>query len=268
LHPHLLELGKFALPSYGALVAAGMIVALIVSVNLIKREGMDVDFGWNLGLASIFSGIIGSKLLYAIVEPNYSLLHPSSLLTRDFLQAGGVWFGGLIAAVSGGLAYVWYKKQPLLDSLDAFVPGIALGHGIGRLGCFAAGCCYGRETHVPWAVTFTDPMANALVGTPLNVPLHPTQLYEFAVEIGLFFFLLWVWKRKQFSGQVFGTYAFLYGIARFVLEFYRGDPGRGSAFGGALTLTQVISICLVILGGMMWLWRPALGLRPHEQESH
>src|SRR4051812_43786231 len=238
-----------------------MIVALIISVNLIKREGMDVDFGWNLGLVSIFSGIIGAKLLYTFVEQGYSWSHPSSLLRLDLLQAGGVWYGGLIAAVSGGLAYVWYQKQPLLDSLDAFVPGIALGHGIGRLGCFAAGCCYGRETHVPWAVTFTNPLANALVGTPLNIPLHPTQLYEFGIELLLFFFLLWVWKRKQFSGQVFGTYAFLYGIARFVLEFYRGDPGRGSAFGGALTLTQVISICLVIIGGAVWVWRPALTLR-------
>jgi phosphatidylglycerol:prolipoprotein diacylglycerol transferase len=261
LHPNLLEFGKFALPSYGVLVATGMIIALIISVNLIKREGMDVDFGWNLGLVSIFSGIIGSKILYVIVEPEYHWAHPSTLLTRDLLQAGGVWYGGLIAAVSGGLAYVWYKHQRLLDSLDAFVPGIALGHGIGRLGCLAAGCCYGRETHVPWAITFSSPVAYNTAGTPLFKPLHPTQLYEFGIEVVLFFFLLWVWKRKQFSGQVFGTYAFLYGIARFVLEFYRGDPGRGSAFGGALTLTQIISICLVILGGAMWLWRPALTMR-------
>src|SRR5213082_3278623 len=143
-----------------------MVLGLIVSVNLAKREGLGEDFAWNLGLVSIFSGIIGSKILYAIVEPNYSLLHPSSFLTKDYLQSAGIWYGGLIAAVSGGLAYVTYKKMPLLDSLDAFVPGIALGHGIGRLGCFAAGCCWGRETSEPWAVTFSNPLANAVAGTP------------------------------------------------------------------------------------------------------
>ena len=255
MHPDLLEFGKFALPSYGVLVALGMIFGLIVNVNLIKREGLGEDFGWNLGVVSIFSGILGSKLLYAFVEPEYSLLHPTSLLTRDFMQAGGVWYGGLIAAVAGGLAYVAYEKKPLLDSLDAFVPGIALGHGIGRLGCFAAGCCWGRETSKPWGVIFTNPLANSLVGTPLNIRLHPTQLYEFVTEVVLFLFLLWVWKHKSFSGQVFGTYAFLYGIARFVLEFYRDDPGRGSVFGGALSLTQLISIFMVILGGILWLRR-------------
>jgi phosphatidylglycerol:prolipoprotein diacylglycerol transferase len=267
LHPNLIEFGKFALPSYGVLVAIGMVLGLIVSVNLLKREGLDEDFAWNLGLVAIFSGIIGSKILYAVVEPNYSLLHPTSLFTRDFMQAGGVWYGGLVAAVAGGLAYVAYKKMPLLDTLDAFVPGIALGHGIGRLGCFAAGCCYGRETHVAWGVTFRNPLANALVGTPLNIPLHPTQLYEFVTELALFAFLLWVWKHKQFCGQVFGTYAFLYGIARFVLEFYRGDPGRGSVFGGALTLTQLISIFMVILGGFMWLRRQSLALHAANLET-
>jgi phosphatidylglycerol:prolipoprotein diacylglycerol transferase len=265
LHPNLIEFGKFALPTYGILVAAGMIIGLIVNVNLAKREGLGEDFAWNLGLVSIFSGIIGSKVLMTFVDPEFSIYHPHSLLTLGFLRSAGVWYGGLIAAISGGLAYVAYKRMPMLDSLDAFLPGIALGHGIGRLGCFAAGCCYGRETHVPWAVTFTSPLANSLVGTPLNKPLHPTQLYEFAIEVLLFFALLWVWKHKQFSGQVFGTYAFLYGIARFTLEFYRGDPGRGSVFGGALTLTQLISICMVVLGGFMWLRRPALTLRTQTQ---
>jgi phosphatidylglycerol---prolipoprotein diacylglyceryl transferase len=268
LHPNLIEFGKFALPSYGVLVATGMIVGLIVNVNLAKREGLGEDFAWNLGLISIFSGIVGSKILYAFVEPGYSLRHPASLLTKDFMQAGGIWYGGLIAAVTGGLAYVAYKKMPLLDSLDAFVPGIALGHGIGRLGCFAAGCCYGRETHVPWAVTFKNPLANQLVGTPLNIALHPTQLYEFTTEVALFFLLLWVWRHKRFSGQVFGTYAFLYGIARFVLEFYRDDPGRGSVFGGVMSLTQLISIFMVILGGVMWIRRPAPELARSSLESN
>src|SRR3954469_12074503 len=155
-----------------------MIVGLIVNVNLAKREGLGDDFAWNLGLISIFSGILGSKLLMVFVDEQYSIFHPHSLFTLGFLRSAGVWYGGLIAAIAGGLAYVAYKKMPLLDSLDAFVPGIALGHGIGRLGCFAAGCCYGRETGEPWGVTYTSKVANDFVGVPLGIRLHPTQLYE------------------------------------------------------------------------------------------
>jgi phosphatidylglycerol:prolipoprotein diacylglycerol transferase len=145
----------------------------------------------------------------------------------------------------------------LLTTLDAFVPGIAFGHAVGRLGCFAAGCCYGKPTTMPWGVTFTNPLANSLVGTPLNVRMHPTQIYEFLAEMAVFAVVMWTWKHKKFSGQVFGTYAFLYGIARFWLEFYRDDPERGSVFGGLMTLTQLISIVLVIIGGIMWMrWQP------------
>lgn len=255
MHPNLIEFGKFALPTYGVLVATGMVLGLIISVNLAKREGLNEDFAWNAGLTAIFSGMIGSKILLVFLDNEYTIRHPASLFTMGFVRSAGVWYGGLIGAVAGGLAYVAYKRMPLLDTLDAFVPGIALGHGIGRLGCFSAGCCYGRPTNEPWGVTFTNPLANALVGTPLGVRLHPTQLYEFGAEILLFAFLMWMWKRKQFSGQVFGTYAFLYGIIRFVVEFYRDDPGRGIAFGGAMSTTQLISVFMVIIGGVMWLRR-------------
>jgi phosphatidylglycerol:prolipoprotein diacylglycerol transferase len=262
LHPNLIEFGKFALPSYGVLVATGMVLGLIISVNLCKREGLNEDFAWNVGLSAISSGMIGSKILLVFLDNEYNIWHPASLLQMGFLRSAGVWYGGLVAAVAGGLLYVAYKKMPLLDTLDSFVPGIALGHGIGRLGCFAAGCCYGRETDKPWGVVFTNPLANALVGTPLNVRLHPTQLYESGAEVLLFFVLMWMWRRKQFSGQVFGTYAFLYGIIRFTVEFYRDDPGRGSVFAGAMSTTQLISIFMVILGGLMWLRREPRRLVP------
>jgi phosphatidylglycerol---prolipoprotein diacylglyceryl transferase len=132
-----------------------------------------------------------------------------------------------------------------------------LGHAIGRLGCFAAGCCYGKPTSHWWGVTFTNPLANLNSDTPLNVPLQPTQLFESAVELGLFLLLMWMFKRRRFDGQVFGAYLFLYGIARYFLEFIRDDPGRGSVFGGAMSGTQLISICLVLAGGLIWWLRPA-----------
>ena len=132
-----------------------------------------------------------------------------------------------------------------------------MGHAIGRLGCFAAGCCYGKPTHHFWGVTFTNPLANQLVGTPLNEALEPTQLFESAAELGIFLLLTWMFKRKKFDGQIFGSYLFLYGIARFFLEFLRDDPGRGSVFGDVMSGTQLIAIGLVLTGGLIWYLRPA-----------
>ena len=103
---------------------------------------------------------------------------------------------------------------------------------------------------------FTDPLANSITGTPLNVPLEPTQLFESAVELAELLFLMWLLKRRKFDGEVFGAFLFIYGIARFFLEYLRDDPGRGSVFGGVMTGTQLIAIGLVIGGGLIWWWRP------------
>ena len=131
-----------------------------------------------------------------------------------------------------------------------FAPGIALGHVIGRLGCLMAGCCYGRPTSVPWAVTFTDPFAQANVGTPLGVPLHPTQLYEAGAEL-LILGVLLAWERRGhgFPGRTFWTYMLLYGVSRFAIEFYRGDS-RGMVF-DALSTSQFVSVLLVPLAVVM-----------------
>jgi phosphatidylglycerol:prolipoprotein diacylglycerol transferase len=152
--------------------------------------------------------------------------------------------------------------MPALGTCDAFSPGLALGHAIGRVGCFAAGCCYGKETHHWWGVVFKNPLANSITGTPLNVPLEPTQLFESAVELANFFFLMWLLKRRKFDGQIFGAFLFIYGVARFFLEYLRDDPGRGSVFGGALTGTQLIAVGLVLGGGFIWWLRPGSKAAP------
>jgi phosphatidylglycerol:prolipoprotein diacylglycerol transferase len=137
---------------------------------------------------------------------------------------------------------------------DVFAPGIALGHVIGRFGCFLAGCCYGTETTVPWAVVFTDPFATANAGTPLNVHLHPTQLYESGAEALILVGLLAFEKRgRPFPGRTFWSYMLVYGLSRFVIEFFRGDRGRGLYFGDVVSLSQIISIVLVPLSlAMLW----------------
>lgn len=243
------------MPTYGFLVAMGVLLGLWISVRNSQRQGIDPEKAWNLGILVVLCGIIGAKVLYILVDLGYYGAHPREIFSLGTLQAGGVFSGGLLAALVAAIWYVRSNRMPALATCDAFAPGLALGHAIGRIGCFAAGCCWGKPTTSFWGVTFHNPLANAWVGTPLGVPLEPTQLFESAVELANFFILTWLLKRKKFDGQVIGAYLFLYGFARYFLEFLRDDPGRGEVFGGAMTGTQLISILLVIAGGVLWLRR-------------
>ena len=251
--PILLHYGRFSLPTYGFLAAVGLLVGLSVCVRNAARQGIDADKTWNLGILAILAGIVGAKLLMVLNDWNYYKEHPRQIFSLTTLQAGGVWSGGLVLAVLVAWWYIRRNRIPVLRTCDAFAPGIALGHAIGRLGCFAAGCCWGKPTHLPWGVTFTNPLAALLVGTPLGVRLHPTQIYEMLVELANFFLLTWLLRRKKFDGQVIGAYMFVYGIARFFLEFLRDDPDRGSVFGGFMTGTQLLAMGLVIVGGVLWI---------------
>lgn len=252
MFPQIFHYGRFFLPTYGLLVSTGVLIGIWISVRNAERMGIDGDKAWNFGILLVLSGIVGAKILYVINE-HLSLRDIFSLST---LQAGGVFSGGLIAAFIAAAWYVWRNHLPALGICDAFSPGLALGHAIGRIGCFAAGCCYGKPTHHFWGVTFTNPLAHEITNTPLDVPLEPTQLFESAVELANFFFLMWLLKRRKFDGQIFGAFMFIYGVARFFLEFLRGDDGRGSVFGGAMSVTQLIAIGLVVAGGLIWWLRP------------
>ncbi len=258
MFPQLFHIGSFALPTYGFLVSMGVLLGLWISVRNAERLGIDGDKAWNFGILLVLSGIVGSKLLYIIIE-GMTLREVFSINT---LQFGGVFSGGLLAAFVAAAWYVRRHHLPALGICDAFSPGLALGHAIGRVGCFAAGCCYGRETHHWWGVTFRNPLAYSITGTPLGVPLEPTQLFECAVELANFFFLMWLLKRRKFDGQIFGAFLFIYGVARFFLEYLRDDPGRGSVFGGAMSGTQLISIGLVLAGGFIWWLRPGSKAAP------
>lgn len=259
MFPRLFQFGNFGIPTYGVLVALGVLVGLWVSVRNSEKQGIKAENAWDFGIAVVLAGIIGSKILYIILDWRSGHVYGQNLreiFTLDTLQAGGVFSGGLLAAF---LVAWWFLRKyhmPALATCDAFAPGLAIGHCIGRLGCFAAGCCYGKPTDHWWGVKFTNPLAQQLVGTPLNEALEPTQLFESAAELGIFLLLMWMFKRKKFEGQIFGAYLFLYGIARFFIEFLRADPGRGSVLGGVLSGTQLIAIGLVLTGGLIWYLRP------------
>ena len=256
MYPQLIHFGKFFLPTYGFLVSLGVLLGLWISVRNSERLGIDGDKAWNFGILLVLSGIVGAKVLYIINEWGYYSAHPAEIFSVTTLQAGGVFSGGLLAAFIAAAWYVRRNHMPALGTCDAFSPGLALGHAIGRIGCFAAGCCYGKPTDHFWGVVFRNPLANQITGTPLNVPLEPTQLFEAAVEFANFIFLMWLLKRRRFDGQVFGAFLFIYGVARFFLEFIRDDPGRGSVFGGMISGTQLIALGLVAAGGVIWWLRP------------
>jgi phosphatidylglycerol:prolipoprotein diacylglycerol transferase len=254
VYPELLKLGPITVYTYGVLLAAAYLLGLKLAMTRAKSRGLDPNRALDLGIAIIVAALVGAKLLLILVDFDKFRQNPAEIFS--VVRAGGVFYGGLIAAVAVAFWYMWRHRMPLWTTCDVFAPGIALGHAVGRLGCLMAGCCYGRETHVPWAITFTNPEAAANVGTPLGVPLHPTQLYESAAEALILVLLLWTEKKgRPFEGRTFWSYLVLYGISRFVIEFFRGDE-RGVVF-GTISTSQFISLIIVpvAIGMLLYLSR-------------
>jgi phosphatidylglycerol:prolipoprotein diacylglycerol transferase len=241
MYPILFEVGGFPVYTYGVLLAAAYLLGLQFALVRARARGLDATRVMDLGIWIIISALIGAKLLLLMVEFDTFRQNPRELVT--LLRSGGVFYGGLIAAVAVAIWYMRRHRLPVWGVSDAFAPGIALGHVIGRMGCFFAGCCFGRATDVPWSVTFRNEYAAQNVGTPLNVPIHPTQLYEAGAEL-IILGLLLVLERKwrPFAGRTFWSYMLLYGITRFFIEFYRGDA-RGMILD--LSTSQFVSVILV-----------------------
>lgn len=238
-------LGPFSLHTYGLLLVAALLAALWLAGRLAGRQGLDSQKVQDLGIASIIGGLVGAKLLLVIVDFDQYRVNPRALL--DVLQSGGVFYGGLLGGIPVAWWYIKKHALPLFATLDVLAPAVALGQSIGRLGCFAAGCCFGSPSTTPWSVIFHNEDAHALVGVPLGIPLHPSQLYEAVGTFVLLLGLLRVLKNRKFDGQVASLYLIGYAILRFVLEFFRGDLARGTVFSGALSTSQFIAILVVFL---------------------
>jgi phosphatidylglycerol:prolipoprotein diacylglycerol transferase len=244
MHPVLFEFAGFTIYSYGVLLAAAYLLGLQFALIRARHRGLPGPRVMDLGIWIIVSALLGAKLLLLLVDARQFASNPRDLL--GLARSGGVFYGGLIAAVAVALLYMRRHKMPLWTTADVFAPGIALGHIVGRLGCLLAGCCFGKPASVPWAITFTDPAAMANVGTPLGIPLHPTQLYEAGAEAAILLFLLAFERRgRPFPGRTFWSYMLLYGVSRFVIEFFRGDP-RGMVF-DTVSTSQFVSVLLVPL---------------------
>jgi phosphatidylglycerol:prolipoprotein diacylglycerol transferase len=235
VYPVLFRIGSFEITSFGVLVAIGALVGIGVFQRELKRAGLP-ESGVDAGIAGVLGGLVGAKLLWTIEhigqEPFANLL---------FSRGGMSWFGGLLGGVGAGVLMLRRRGVPMMAGLAAASPGLALGHAIGRIGCFLVGDDYGRPTDLPWAVAFPKGLP------PTDIPVHPTQLYEMVLLLPIAWLLV-RWRRAGVADRVVvGRYLVMVGVVRFGIEFIRvNEPVLGS-----FTLAQLISAAIVIAGTML-----------------
>lgn len=241
MRPVLFSIFGIKIYGYGTMIAIGILSALLLVGKRAKEKNYDEDSVLNMSIITIISGVAGGKLLYLITDIRNIIQYPEVL--KDF-GAGFVIYGAIIG---GALAIFYYskkKKWNVLKTFDIIIPAIALAQGFGRIGCFLAGCCYGRATNLPIGVVF-----NKSLFAPEGIMRHPTQIYSSIFDFLLFIFLMFYSKKERKDGRVFSMYIVLYSIGRFIVEFLRDDP-RGNV--GMLSTSQFISIFTLILGIILY----------------
>jgi phosphatidylglycerol:prolipoprotein diacylglycerol transferase len=245
-----------------------MLAAVCTILRLGRREGLDSGLLLDFSTWLLLVALVGAKALMVISDWSYYRKYPGEILSWDTFLAGGVFYGGFIAAVLFAVWYIRLHHLPFWKVVDAYAPAISLGLGIGRIGCFAAGCDYGKPTTSAWGVVFTDPIAHQVAGTPLNIPLHPTQPIMCLTSLSIFAILMWRYSTKTRDGEIFVLYLALYAVARFCIEFLRGDEDRGFVFNHLLSTSQFIAILALVAAVWMALilrrkpakqWVPAAG---------
>lgn len=252
MHPILVEIGRLELPAYGTLLVIGVALALLTARLRADRSGMDGARVVDFGLWLVIWALLGAKVLLVVVELPRYISDPAELIS--VVRAGGVFLGGFIAAIIAAAVLLRRYELPALATLDVLAPSLALGHAIGRLGCLMAGCCWGARCDLPWAITYTNPIAAERLGTPLHIGLHPFPVYAALFNFALFLLLAGIHRKRPKPGRVFATYLVVYGIGRFLLEWTRGDTARGFVLGGALSTSQSISLVLVLVGVAVHVW--------------
>ncbi|OGP17036.1 MAG: prolipoprotein diacylglyceryl transferase [Deltaproteobacteria bacterium RIFCSPLOWO2_12_FULL_50_11] len=254
MHPVFIHIpfgAGFNIYTYGVLVALGFLSALLWNVHEGKLRGIASERIFDLGFYNILGAIAGARILYIITEFPRFLKNPLDMI--KIWEGGLVFYGGLIACLV--ISYVYTKKYKisLITMADVFMPGVALGHGIGRLGCLFAGCCYGKTVAGPHFWTLIFP-AHPLCLAPTGIPLIPTQIMEMMLLLVIFGLLVGIRRHQRFSGQIFLSYLVLYAIARSILEVFRGDKIRGFLIEGLLSTSQFISGLLVIFAIILYIY--------------
>lgn len=259
MFPELLKIGDFTIYTYGVMLATAFLVGIALAYLRARKAGVEPQIIVDVGIIVLVGAIVGAKLFYVLGHLPEYIERPERLV--DVLRAGGVFQGGLIVAVVLSLAYLYYKKQRVWLIADIAAPSVAIGQAIGRIGCFCAGCCYGKPAEgVPWGLEF-----NRSLLAPHGVALHPTQLYESALMVVVFLLLVLLWRFRRFDGQIFWAYVILYSLVRGgVVEWFRGD--HGPVFLG-LTGQQLIAVFTLIVGTLIYIYlsrrAKAAGEHPH-----
>jgi phosphatidylglycerol---prolipoprotein diacylglyceryl transferase len=252
LHPILFRIGSFQLPTYGLILALALLTAVVTADRLGRREGFDRGRMLDFSTWIIVVGLVGAKVLMIISDWGYYRQNPGEILSWATLQAGGVFYGGFIASALFAVWYVRTYRLPALRMFDIYAPAVALAQSVGRWGCFSAGCDYGTPTRSFLGVVFTNPYSHEVTGVPLNVRIHPTQLYESLATLVIGGILLWRYRHKKRDGEIFLLYLALYAIARFLLEFLRGDEDRGFVFHHLLSTSQFVAILALLASILLW----------------
>ena len=249
MHPVLFELFGFEIPTYGVILAADFLLVLYLMRKRASRFALDADKVADTAVVGLLAGLIGAKLLLILVDWEVYLHDPRQIVST--LRSAGVIYGGQIIGAMGVAWYLKRKKLPFWQTLDFMVPFLALGIGLGRLGCLAAGCCHGISYEGPLALHFPD---HPLCEAPPLIGLFPIQLLALVNGIVLFLILSYLLDRKRFDGQIFFAFFILYGITRGLMEFLRGDEVRGKFFGGLISTSQIVALVTVILAAFLY-WR-------------
>ena len=257
MHPILIDFGTFDLPllgtthlflpSYGVIFALGALAAWSWFVARARRLELPQEPVFNLAFYTLLAGLVGAKLTLIIVDFRYYVANPAEILGT--VRSAGVLMGGVFA---GAVAFAFYARKhelPLGELADAIAAPLALAQGIGRLGCFAAGCCYGVGSGSWCAIRFTSEAAHDQTGVPLGAPLLPVQLIEFAFDLALALVLTVFWRlRPRPPGTVLWIYFVIYGVGRATIELWRGDSVRGLWLGGVISTSQLFSVAAVAIG--------------------
>ncbi len=248
MHPIAFHLGDLAVHWYGIFMATGLLVGLWTANRRALRENVSPELVTDAGMWIMAGAVIGARLFFIVThwEQEFAGQPLSKMI---FIRAGFVFYGGLIGASLAFILFTRKKKVSLWKFADIMAPSVPLGHAFGRIGCVMTGCCHGKACELPWAITYPDGHSTH----PHAV--HPTQIYEAILLVGLYFFLIWLWKRKKFDGHVFSIYLLIYACLRAFVELFRGDYPKENMI-GLLTPGQVTGMVIFVTGLILFFKLP------------
>jgi phosphatidylglycerol:prolipoprotein diacylglycerol transferase len=245
MHPILFKLGPITIYTYGVMAALGIFFGSLILMKLAEREGLNTKDIADTAFWTVIAGVIGARVFFFLYNPEY--LNPWYRLFF-FWEGGLVWYGGVFFGSLTAIYFIKKRNIPLWKFADIVSIPLSVGLGFGRIGCTMAGCCYGKVCHLPFSIVFKDPHSAA----PLNIPLYPTQPISAAANFAIAGVLYFLYKKRRISGEVFGFYLVLYGVFRFLIEFWRATPKE---LLGLFSNNQVISIIMVAVGTLIVIYR-------------